>query len=352
MVAVRFALVGYGFGGRYFHAPFLASAANCEFVGVMTRSAERRALVHSEHPGAHVFDSLDDLVSRGIEAVAISTPADTHSQLTDEALRRGLHVVCDKPFALDGAAAEHSVGLAASLGKRLSSYQNRRWDSDFLTAYQVVQSGKLGSIIRFESRFERFAPERGPGRSGGGTLLDFGSHLVDQAIVLLGTVETVYAEYRVRDSGLDDDVFLSLTHRSGAKSHLFGSWSQGAPGPRFRVIGTKATFVVDALMDGQEAAVVSGRSPGTTGDSWGIEPPERWGKISQGEVQSPVPSLPGAWNTFYPAFASAVLGEGDVPVAPEDAVATARILDAARRSAATGSVERIDTYNVDAPKSY
>ena len=83
-------------------------------------------------------------------------------------------------------------------------------------------------------RFERFAPEQGPPASGGGTLRDFGSHLVDQALVLLGPVESVYAEWRVRDGGpaegLDDDVFLALTHAGGARAHLAGSWSEGAPG--------------------------------------------------------------------------------------------------------------------------
>ena len=76
----------------------------------------------------------------------------------------------------------------------LSPYQNRRWDSDFLTVQALVADGALGDVRRFESRFERFAPESGPGAAGGGTLLDFCSHLVDQSLVLLGAVGSVYAE--------------------------------------------------------------------------------------------------------------------------------------------------------------
>src|SRR3954470_655378 len=338
MDAVRFGLVGYGFGGRYFHAPLLASAPECEFLGVVTSSPERRALVTSEHPGVATFGSLAELRDAGAEAVAISTPAETHSRLTDQALELGLAVVCDKPFALDADAARRSVELAERLGLPLSPYQNRRWDSDFLTLRALVADGSLGRLTRFESRFERLDPDPGPPPSGGGTLRDFGSHLVDQALVLLGPVATVYAEWRLRGSGLDDDAFVALTHATGARSHLWGSWSQGAPGPRFRVTGTTGSYVVNALMDGQEEALLAGHTPASLGERWGAEPEDRWGRIHRGAVVEPVPTLPGAWNAFYPAFAAAVRGRGPVPVDPWDAVATASVLDAARRSAATGEV--------------
>jgi predicted dehydrogenase len=338
---VRFALLGYGFGGRYFHAPLLASAADCDFVGVVTRSAERRDLLAAEHPGARTFDRLEDVVDAGVEAVAISTPADTHSELTDRALELGLHVVCDKPFALDAAAATRTVEVAARNGRLVAPYQNRRWDSDFLTVRALVESGRLGAILRFESHFERFS-DTGPGAAGGGALLDFGSHLVDQALVLFGPVATVFAEWRIRDTGRDDDVFVALTHASGTRSHLWGSWSQGAPGLRFRVAGTDGAYTVDGPMDGQEPALVGGDTPATLGDSWGTEPEWRWGVIRRGTDDAEVvPTVPGAWHTFYPAFAAAVRGEGAVPVAADDAVATATVLDAARRSATTGEAVRL-----------
>jgi predicted dehydrogenase len=336
MEPVRFGLVGYGFGGRYFHAPLLAAARECDFLGVVTRSPERRDLVCSEHPDAAVFGSLAELREAGAEAVAISTPADTHTALTDEALDLGLAVVCDKPFALDAEAARGSVERAERLGLPLAPYQNRRWDSDFLTVRALVDGGRLGTVTRFESRFERFDPEPGPPAAGGGTLRDFGAHLVDQALVLLGPVSSVYAEWHVNAHDLDDDFFVALTHANGARSHLSGSWTQGAPGNRFRVSGTEGAYVVGGPMDGQEAALIAGRTPGTEG--WGAEPEERWGRLSRGDDGEVVPTANGAWDTFYPAFAAAVRGEGDVPVPARDAVATATVLDAARRSATVGVV--------------
>jgi predicted dehydrogenase len=335
---VRFGLVGYGFGGRYFHAPLLGAADGIDVVGVVTSSDQRRALVEQDSPGRATFSSLEELAAAGAEAVAISTPAGTHSELTDQALELGLAVVCDKPFALDAEAARRSVELAEQRGLALSPYQNRRWDSDFLTVRRLVADGVLGRVVRFESRFERLSPEAGPGASGGGTLLDFGSHLVDQALVLLGPVASVHAEWRLRENGLDDDVFVALTHANGARSHLWGSWSQPAPGPRFRVTGTAAGYVNRTLMDIQEELLLAGETPATLGTEWGTEPAERWGRVHRGDSAETVPTENGAWDTFYPAFARAVRGHGPLPVEPRDAVASMTVLDAARRSATEGTV--------------
>jgi len=335
---VRIGLAGYGLGGRYFHAPLLASASNCEFLGVVTSSPERRRQV-AEDLARPAFASLEELARAGAEAVAISTPAATHVTLTQQALRLGLAVACDKPFALDADSARETVRLAGQLGVPLTVYQNRRWDSDYLTLLELLGRGSLGTLTRFESRFERFRPQSAPPAAGGGTLLDFGSHLADQALLLAGPVLGVYAEmhYRADPDGLDDDIFIALAHEGGVRSHLWGSWRQGAPGPRFRATGTSGTFVI-ADVDGQEAQLRSGASPASAGERWGTEPPERWGHLRRGDTAEPVPSARGAWNLFYPAFAAAIRGIQPVPVDPWDAVATAAVLDAARASARTGRV--------------
>jgi predicted dehydrogenase len=335
---VRIGLVGYGLGGRYFHAPLLASAANCEFLGVVTSSPERRRQV-AEELARPAFASLEELTTAGAEAVAISTPAVTHVTLTEQALRLGLAVACDKPFALDANSARTTVRLAEQLQVPLTVYQNRRWDSDFLTVRELLKEGSVGALTRFESRFERFKPELGPPAAGGGTLLDFGSHLADQALLLAGPVRSVYAEMHHRSDadGLDDDVFVALTHDNGVRSHLWGSWRQGAPGPRLRVTGTSGTYVI-ANVDGQEAQLRNGASPASADGRWGVEPAERWGHLLRGGTAEPVPSARGAWNLFYPAFAAAVRGTQPVPVDPWDAVATAAVLDAARASARSAQV--------------
>jgi predicted dehydrogenase len=340
--AVKFGLVGYGSGGRIFHAPLLASAGNVDFLGVVTRSDERRAELTKQHPAATAFDSLAELAAAGAEAVSISTPAATHAELAQEAIALGLAVVVDKPFALDAPSAQAVVQAAAEKGVLLSAYQNRRWDSDFLTVRKLLAEGGLGTIRRFESRFERWEPERKVPAAGGGTLLDFGSHLVDQALVLHGPAVRVYAEIR-GNGDLDDDFFAALHHVNGVESHLWGSWRQAAPGPRFRVSGSTGSYIVDGIngMDGQEALLKAGRSPKTLGDRWGVEPEHAWGRLYHGPTSAPVATERGRWDTYYPAFAKAVRGEGKLPVDPADVLRTMTVLDAARESARTGTAVRL-----------
>jgi predicted dehydrogenase len=333
---LRIGLVGYGFGGRYFHAPLIAGAAGCALAGVVTSSPERRSQLSSEHPGVPVFDSVDDLVAAGVDAVTVCTPARTHTGVTEDLLRRHVPVVCDKPFALDADAARHTVELAEREGVLLSVYQNRRWDSDLLTVRGLLEGGELGEVRRFESSFERWAPEPEPPAAGGGLLRDFGSHLVDQALQLFGPVERVYAESHELRPELEDDFTLALQHVSGMHTRLNGSWRQGAPAPRFRVTGSNGSFVTSALMDGQEEALVAGRSPASEGEGWGVEAEADWGKLCRGEDVQVIPSERGRWDLFYEQFARAVRGDGPVPVDPWDAVTTAVVIDAARRSAAEG----------------
>ncbi|MEV6303970.1 Gfo/Idh/MocA family oxidoreductase [Actinoplanes sp. NPDC051861] len=331
---VKFGLVGYGTGGRVFHAPLIASAENIEFVGVVTTSDERREQVAAQLPGVSAYDSIAALAADGVQAVAISTPAATHADLAREAIALGLAVVVDKPFALDADTARALVTDAASAGALLTVYQNRRWDSDLLTIRKLIEKGSLGDIRRFESRMERWAPDRLPPAAGGGTLLDFGSHMVDQALQLHGPATRVYAE--MRGEPLDDDFFVALHHAGGVESHLWGSWRQAGPGPRFRVTGSAGTFISPEL-DYQETLLKNGRTPAKLGDRWGVEPEHRWGHLFRGATGAPVESCRGRWDTFYPAVAAAVLGESPLPVDPWDSVRALEVLDAARKSATTGT---------------
>jgi predicted dehydrogenase len=339
---VRIGVVGYGLGGRSFHAPLIASAPALELVGVVTTSPERRAQLATDHPGVAALDHLPALVAAGAEAVAISSTTGTHTELTDQALDLGLHVVCDKPMAIDAAAAAGSIARAEAAGLLLTAYQNRRWDSDFLTIKRVIAEGTLGEIFRFESRFERWAPGAPrawwraelPPEQGGGIRLDLITHLADQAVQLFGPVDRVYAELATRRaaSTAEDDISVLLTHVSGMSSQLYACTMSGGTSRRFRVLGTEGAYVVGGV-DGQEDALRAGRTPASEGPAWGVEPETAWGHVVRGAEQVAVPSERGRWDTFYPAFAAAVRGTGRLPVDPREALAALEILDAVALSA-------------------
>jgi predicted dehydrogenase len=180
---MRLGLVGYGVGGRYFHAPFVAAAEGVELVGVVTRSPQRRAELATDHPGVPVFDSLSHLLAFGVDVVTITTPPQTRRELVLEALAGGVHVIADKPFAPSAQAGRELVRAAEEAGLVLSVFHNRRWDADIRTLAAVLQ-GQVGEPWRIESRFGLDEPatlESGP---HGGLLRDLGGHLVDQALFL------------------------------------------------------------------------------------------------------------------------------------------------------------------------
>jgi predicted dehydrogenase len=238
------------------------------------------------------------------------------------------------------------VDRFATEGVLLTVFQNRRWDGDFLTVQRLVQESRLGSVHRFESRFERWRPElRGAWREsgdpadGGGLLLDLGSHLIDQALLLFGPVTGVYAEIDSRRSAhrADDDTFVAMTHASGVRSHLWMSALAGDPGPRFRVLGSRGAFVKRGL-DVQEEALFAGARPGDPG--WGEDTRDRWGAITAG-VTMPVevvPTLRGSYETFYHQLVHTVLRGDPPPVEPVSAVAPLDLIDAARLAAGGSGV--------------
>ncbi|WP_460164792.1 Gfo/Idh/MocA family protein [Pseudomonas sp. S1_G07] len=331
---MRIGLVGYGHGGRFFHAPLIATLPGATFVGVVTRSPERRQQLATDHPGLQAFDSIGQIVEAGVDALVISTPLKGRPALVLEAIEHGVAVVSDKPFASNAEQAQALITAAERHEVLLSVYQNRRWDSDYLTLRKLIDAGALGTVTRFESRVERYNPQALGNASGGGWLRDLGSHLVDQALQLFGPVDQVFAQlhYTVEHPGVDHGFFVSLNHASGVISHLCGNALQNSPAPRFRVSGTLGCYTVDGL-DGQEDALMAGKSPKTEGAHWGAEEHRRWGWFEQGAERERVPSEKGCWTQFYRQFQAAVQGQGPLPVSAYEALETTRILDAARLSA-------------------
>ncbi len=346
-------MIGYGLAGSVFHAPLIASTPGLTVSTVVTGNPQRQAEARKAHPDSQVVADPAEVFERSSEHdfVVVAAPNDVHVELTRRALDGGLPVVVDKPLAPTGAEARSLVEQAERLDVLITPYMNRRWDSDQLTLRRLLEERKLGEVLRYESRLERWQPAlsgRKPWReafspeAGGGVLLDLGSHLVDQAIALFGPVVRVYTELESRRAGAaDDDAFVALEHRSGARSHLWASLLAATPGPRLRVLGDRAAYVVRDV-DGQEDALRSGARPGG-GKEWGAEPSERWGQLITEEATETIPSERGDWPRFYGGLERALRQDSSPPVDPWDAVKGIEVLDAARCSAATATVVAIST---------
>lgn len=344
---MRIGLVGYGKGGRFFHAPLLASLPGASFVGVVTQDPQRRQLLAKEHPQVPAFASMAELVAAGIDVLVISTPLEGRPALVLQALELGVAVVSDKPFAADTQQAQALFAAAQQHGQALTVYQNRRWDADILTLRQLLDTNALGQVQQFESRFEVYSPHSVGKRSGGGFLRDLGSHLVDQALQLFGPVARVYAQLHYSAGhSLEHGFFIALEHVDGVSSHLHASCLQPSPGPRLRVTGTGGSYEV-APLDGQEQALLAGLSPSTEGAQWGQEPAPRWGWLIQNGQRQALPSQPGDWPQFYRHLQAALQGHEPLPVSAQQVLATTAILDAARHSAQAKQVVEVAPWAAD-----
>ena len=265
MTAIRVALLGYGLAGAVFHAPLIAAVDGLELAAIVTRDDERRSRARRDHPGAALLDSPREVWERAgdLDLVVVAAPNRVHVPLARAAIEARLAVVVDKPLAASAEEGRSLVRDAREQGVMLTVFQNRRWDGDFLTLRGLLQEDALGQVARFESRFERWRPElsagwreSGEAEDAGGLLYDLGSHLVDQALCLFGPAVHVYAEVDIRRSGAqtDDDTFVALTHESGVRSHLWMSAVAAQPGPRFRVLGSRAAYVKYGLDSGPTAS--------------------------------------------------------------------------------------------------
>jgi predicted dehydrogenase len=346
----RVGVIGYGLAGAVFHAPLIAATPGLRLSAIVTSNEERRAQAARRYPQAEILSNPVQLFTKdaAVDIVVIASPNRTHVPLAIEALDAGRHVVVDKPLAASVEDGQRAIATARARARMLTVFQNRRWDGDFLTLRKLVEDGQLGRVLRFESHFDRWRPEVKPGwrmfdapEEAGGLLYDLGAHLIDQALLLFGPVTQVYAELDRRRAGVtvDDDSFVSLTHASGVRSHLWMNALSAQLAPRFRVLGDHAAFTKYGL-DPQEERLRDGADPAVAG--WSAEAPDQWGRLGTDADNQPVQTQPGAYLEFYRLLAEALRTGGPAPVDPQDAVTTLKIIEAAQRSAQHGEIVEPD----------
>ncbi|MBC8102233.1 MAG: Gfo/Idh/MocA family oxidoreductase [Cytophagales bacterium] len=339
---VRTAVIGYGFAGRSFHSYLIGLAPGLRLQGIASRDAQTRQRIVAER-GCRAYETFEAvLADPEIDLVVLATPNHTHADLAVRALEAGKHVVSDKVMCLTLADCDRMILAAERSDRFLSVFQNRRWDGDFLTLQARIEAGDLGQVRWIEMAWQGFGAWggwRGQAALGGGRLYDLGAHLVDQMILLFPQpVETVYCRmhHDFPSADIESEALLVVTFADGGTGICDLSGLCAISKPRFLVHGDRATWAKYGL-DPQEAAMKAGDIDAAT------EPPENFGRLRTGTgEETVVPTLPGRWRSYYENVAEVLL-RGAVPRVrlPEVRRAIA-ILDAARRSAETGSVIRLD----------
>jgi predicted dehydrogenase len=326
MQAINFAIIGYGGMGAY-HVQELMPNNLIEVLGIYDIASEAQKKAQAD--GLHIYATLEELLNDdAITAVLIATPNDVHKELAISALHAGKHVLCEKPVAMNTAELDAILTVAAETGKTFMVHQNRRWDPDFLVIRDLYQKGKMGDLFQIESRVHGANGIPGDWREqaqhGGGMLLDWGVHLIDQILWLVDSpIQTMQADFsHVLGNEVDDGFILYLTFENGIRTLIEVGTTNYSKLPRWYVKGTKGTAKLEdwdlsgeiILAKNQDLHVVPTPIKAGVGLTKTMAPPSEAAteKLAIKAVQADYPSF---YQNFYD-----VIRNGAKPLVKNDEV--------------------------------
>ena len=337
---VRVGLIGFGLAGQAFHAPVIRGVKGMELACILER---RGTHAQEKYPEVRVARTTEELLAdKEIQLCVVATPNDSHFDLARACLLAGRDVVVDKPFAPTLKESQELVRLATERGRLITVYQDRRWDGDFSTVKKLLASRKLGTIVEYECRYDRFRRQPKPNawkeraeQPGSGVLFDLGPHVIDQALILFGEPRAITASaFCQRETSRVDDAFdVCLEYpnlRAAARARIIAF----APSAHFLIHGTKGSFVKYG-MDPQEARLRADNVPQGTdwGTDWGEETADLWGTLSLvGEPSVKITTDRGDYRGFYENVRDAIEKKAPPDATPEQALRTMRAVLLAHKS--------------------
>ena len=344
MAVINTALLSFGLSGRVFHAPFIELHRGFKLVGCWERSAKR---IGERYPQTRSYDTLQDLLADdSIDLVVVNTPNATHYEYAREALEAGKHVVVEKVFTGNENEAADLRDVAREAGRKLAVFQNRRWDSDFLSVREILETGKLGDIVEANFGFLRFNPElsekghKEEPSAGSGIVKDLGPHVIDQAITLFGMPRSVFADIAItRQDSKVDDYFDILLVYADKRVHVKGGYFFRQPMPEYSLFGKDGCYL-KRRSDVQERQLDMGMSPDDPDYGWesaGCEGHLYLGAGS-GKEEERVTAPQGNYMKFYDGIYSAIVDDGSEPVTAADGIRVMRVIDAAFESQQSGAI--------------
>ncbi|HKM92464.1 MAG TPA: oxidoreductase [Prolixibacteraceae bacterium] len=331
-------IIGFGLSGRYFFSPFIENHRYMEIYAIVSSQVEE---ISQSYPKAKIYDNVSLLFSDPeIDLVVVASPNDTHFEYAKKALQNGKHVIVEKPFSVSSAQASELIALSNKMKLVLAPFHNRRWDGDFLTLQKIINEGKLGEIIEFESHFDRYRPlyERVEWKSipfkGNGILYDLGPHLIDQAICLFGKPKALFAHITThRKNSRTDDYFDIHLYYSLHKVILKAGVFVKETGPRFTLHGRNGSFVKYGL-DPQENNLRHGMKPDNqllgkdNEDLYALLNYEVEGMSFREKIET----IDGCYSQYFENVYNTIKNNEELAVSPNDAALVIQIIELACRS--------------------
>ena len=247
-------VIGYGGMGGW-HTRFIRDNGVVNLLGIYDIKKERCEL--AEQNGIHAYASFDEVLSdERVDFVVIATPNELHKPLAIEAMSRGKHVVSEKPVTLSSADLQEMIDASHKYGRLFTTHQNRRWDVDYLMMKEVYQTKQLGEVFTIESRYHgsRGIPGdwRGKKEHGGGMILDWGVHLIDQMLGIVNDqkITKIYCRCdHLTNDEVDDGFKLDIFFERGLVGHIEVCTRNFISLPRFLMAGMDGTAVINDWRD-------------------------------------------------------------------------------------------------------
>jgi scyllo-inositol 2-dehydrogenase (NADP+) len=320
----RFNVVVVGYGMGRYHCGIIRQIEGLRLHGVCDLDPEKRDRAEAEQE-VRTYASLDEaLDDPEVHVLTLATPHDTHRPLAERAMNAGKHVVVEKVMCLTVEEADAMIAARDRNRVFLTCFHNRRWDPDYLTVRQVIDSGLLGTVFHVESTIDGYGAPGGwrrERRHGGGQLTDWGAHLVDQALRMMPAApQDVWCRFQHRVWGTDVEnvAQVMITFTDGAVFNILLSDLSRVHKPRWYVLGEKGSLVKETL-GSEDRARVKTEVAGLT-------------------AEVTIPSAGGDWRDFYRNLAAGLRGEALLAVLPEEVRENVRVMEAAFRAAETGEV--------------
>ena len=332
-------IASYGMSGSLFHAPFISINSGFDLKFIVERTKNNAQV---KFPDARILRSFDELITEPeVELVVVNTPDVTHYEYTKKALLAGKHVVVEKPFVFTVEEGEELIELAKEKSLTLCVYQNRRWDGDFLTIRKILEAGYLGRVVEFSSSYQRYRNYIQPNTwkevadSRVGLAYNLGSHMIDQAVVLFGMPDAVYADIdSLRDGSMVDDYYHIQLIYPKLKVSVKASYLVREETPRYIINGTEGSFVKHGI-DPQEEMLKAGASPSLSG--WGREDESLWGTINTNingsHFRGKIETANGNYGYFYDEVYDTIRNGKSPSTAASNVISVIKILEAAFESA-------------------
>jgi predicted dehydrogenase len=340
------AYIGNGKSANRYHAPFVL--ARPKKFRIKTMYA--RHIGHdtwAQIPGVCYTTNLDDVLGDPeVDVVEITTPSALHFEQARQVLLAGKNAVVDKPFCATEREARELFDLAAERGLTIECYQNRRFDSDFLTAQKVVASGRLGHVFEIVTSYDYWRPWMMAGktleqnRPIDGIGYGHATHCLDQLISWLGIPDRVHGELRqLQGRGMANDYFdfdLYYDDRN-LKATAHANYMSAYLRPSFEVYGDRGSFV-KFDKDQQERDLKHFYLP-KGHDDFGLDSQEQWGQLrwqdDAGHMhEERVETVRSTYSQWYDALYETLVNGAEPLVKPEETIAQIRILEDAARQLA------------------